>query len=170
MKRSSIAFFLAAIVTALLIHMFVFDSFFVPSTSMVPTLKVGDHMIASKLFGVFGVSRGDIMIFDNPPGDKTANPSITYLVKRVIGLPGETISASGGKVYINGEALSEPYLASPNSTFHLAKIKIPKGDYFMMGDNRRDSYDSRFFGVVPGSLFVGQAVIIYYPFPHFSVL
>ncbi|MDA8262918.1 MAG: signal peptidase I [Actinomycetota bacterium] len=155
---------------AVLIRLFVFQSFFIPSGSMIPTLQIGDRIVVSKLsFDLGGVQRGDIVVFRRPAAD-TVDPGIEDLVKRVVGLPGETIWSSKGHVYIDGKMLSEPYLPPGDLTYHIKRQTIPKGDYFLMGDNRGDSYDSRYFGPVPGSLFIGKVVLRFYPFSRFAVL
>ncbi|HEX3840644.1 MAG TPA: signal peptidase I [Acidimicrobiales bacterium] len=152
---------------------FVAQSFTIPSPSMVPTLQVGNRIIVDKLSYDFdGVHRGDIVVFHRPPLE---NATYNDLVKRVIGLPGETISSLNGSVYINGKRLSEPWLPKTPSSFTGAipsshpefnlpgPVKIPAGDYFVMGDNRTDSADSRFFGPIAGSLIVGRVVAVVWP-------
>ncbi len=159
-----------SVAVAVLIRVFVFQSFFIPSGSMIPTLQVGDRIVVSKLaFDLGSVREGDIVVFRRPAAD-TVDPGIEDLVKRVIGLPGQTIWSSKGHVYINGKMLSEPYLPPGDLTYHLKRQTIPKGEYFLMGDNRGNSYDSRYFGPVPGSLFVGKVVLRFYPFSRFAVL
>ncbi len=166
--RSNIYVIVASLVIATILRVFIVQSFYIPSGSMIPTLKVNDRILVSKLnLAIFGVRRGDIVVFRRPPADKV-DPNIQDLVKRVIGLPGDTISAKNGVVYINGQPLSESYLPKNDPTYNLAPTKVPSGDYFMMGDNRTDSYDSRFFGPVAGSYFVGQVIMIYYPFSHMA--
>lgn len=168
--RPNLIAFGLSITFAILIRLFVFQSFYIPSGSMIPTLMINDRIVVSKVnFALFGVKRGDMVVFVRPAADKV-DPTIKDLVKRVVGLPGETISASHGHVYINGKRLSEPYLPKGDFTYNLPPTKIPPGDYFMMGDNRGNSYDSRFFGPVPGSLFVGQVVLRYYPFNRIAIL
>ncbi|MDA8025555.1 MAG: signal peptidase I [Actinomycetota bacterium] len=164
--RSNLYVILASLFIATTLRLFVIQSFYIPSGSMIPTLQINDRILVSKLnLAFFGVKRGDIIVFKRPPADKV-DPTIQDLVKRVVGLPGDTISAKNGVVYIDGRALSESYLPKNDPTYNLAPTKIPSGDYFMMGDNRTDSYDSRFFGPVPGTLFIGQVVMKYYPLSH----
>ncbi len=135
----------SALAIALLIKTFLFQAFYIPSDSMVPTLKNHDRVIVNKLsYKLHDVHRGDIIVFTSPPN---VDPSVKDLVKRVIGLPGETIEGrADGHIYINGKMLTEKYLPeglAPGPGF--AAIKIPPNSYWVMGDNRPNSRDSRFF-------------------------
>ena len=157
-----------ALVVAVLVRTYVLETFFIPSGSMEPTLMPGDRIVVDKLsFHIHRVYRGDIVVFRRPP----AWPKdYQDLVKRVIGMPGETISASGGNVYIDGRLLREPWLHAGVTTANFAPVQVPAGDYFMMGDNRGDSADSRFYGPVPGKDFVGQVVFRYWPLSRLGSL
>ncbi len=158
-----------AIVVAVGIRTFVVQTFFIPSASMQPTLMVGDRILVDKLsYHLHAVHRGDIVVFATPPGED-AGPDVKDLVKRVIGLPGETISSAGGQVVINGKPLKEPWLVSGTITTGITPQKIPKGEYFVMGDNRSDSQDSRFFGPIHGSLIVGRVVVKIWPVTSFHI-
>lgn len=155
-----------ALLVAVLIRAFVFQTFYIPSTSMYPTLKPGDRIVVYKLDTA--PSPGQIVVFRRPPREDCGGPIVPDLVKRVIGMPGQTIQGKDGAVYINGKRMAEPWLpqktanSSPfTSTF--GPMKIPKGDYFMMGDNRVDSCDSRDWGPLPGSYIVGRAVMRIWP-------
>jgi signal peptidase I len=156
-----------AVVAAILIRSFVLQPFFIPSGSMEPTLKIGDRVLVNKLaYNFHSVHRGDIVVFSRPPNDNS--PGVKDLIKRVIGLPGETISSHNGEVYINGHPLKEPWLpkgeeASPPGGCPLTTLVIPKGDYYVMGDNRADSADSRCFGPLPGHLIIGRAFVRVWP-------
>ena len=157
-----------------LLRTFVVQSFSIPSLSMSPTLQIGDRIIVDKLsYRLHAVHRGDIVVFARPPLE---DQEYADLVKRVIGLPGETISARNGKIYIDGKLLKEPWLPSgpqtytgplpgdPHQQFNMpGPVKIPAGEYYVMGDNREDSEDSRFFGPIPKSLIVGRAVAVAWP-------
>lgn len=154
---------------AILVRTVVFQSYFIPSGSMIPTLEIGDRILVDKLsYDFHAVHRGDVVVFAKPPAD-IGDPTVHDLVKRVIGLPGNRISASGGHIYINGKELKEPYLPSSAPTFDVTPQTIPKGDVFVMGDNRTDSKDSRFFGPIPEKLIVGRVVMIFYPFSQLHV-
>ena len=113
-----------ALIIALLIKTFLFQAFYIPSESMVPTLKIHDRVLVNKLsYQLHSVHRGDIVVFKAPAG---SDPGIDDLVKRVIGLPGETVSGHGGHVYINGKQLNEPYLPKGMYTSDFAPVKIPR--------------------------------------------
>jgi signal peptidase I len=136
---------ISALAIALLIKTFLFQAFYIPSDSMLPTLRTHDRVIVNKLsYKLHPVHRGDIIVFKSPPN---VDPSVKDLVKRVIGLPGETVEGrSDGHIYINGKVLKESYLPAgqgPGPGFAL--LKIPKDSYWVMGDNRPNSRDSRFF-------------------------
>jgi signal peptidase I len=152
-----------AVGVAVAVRTFVVQTFYIPSASMEPTLMVGDRILVDKLsYHLHDVHRGDIVVFGTPPGED-AGPNVKDLVKRVIGLPGERIASAEGKVVINGKPLSEPWLVSGTVTSSIQPQTIPKNEYFVMGDNRSDSQDSRFFGPIPRSLIVGRVVMRIWP-------
>lgn len=137
--RELLIIVISAVVLALLLKSFIVDSRMIPSTSMVPTLEVGDRVVLNKLayLGNKEPERGDIIVFEPP-----AELNETYdLIKRVIGLPGETVYISGGVVYIDGEALEEDYLAE-EPDYEYGPVLVPDDCYFMLGDNRNLSRDS----------------------------
>lgn len=132
------------------------QTFFIPSPSMTPTLQPGDRVIVDKLNGP--VHRGDIIVFHDVPADVGGPP---ILVKRVIGLPGEIISGTGSRVDINGKPLAEPWLPKLSGICAVASrpitaTKIAANHYFVMGDCRGDSDDSRYWGTVPSSDIIGK--------------
>lgn len=162
-----------ALVAALLIKTFAVQAFYIPTPSMWPTLKPGDRVLVNKLsYDLHSVHEGDIIVFRRPPGDTTI--SIDDLIKRVIGLPGDTIFVVNCRMYIDGKLLSQPYLPTgwQNASSQYCTTwppglpnpyTVPKGDYFVMGDNRRDSDDSRYWGPLPGSYIVGRAFVRLWP-------
>ena len=169
-----------AVGLAVLLRTFVVQTFSIPSGSMEPTLNIGDRIVVDKLaYDLHGVGRGDIVVFARPPGEDCAGPPVADLVKRVIGLPGETISLSkNGYVLINGKQLDETWLPesqqgttypgpSQNAYSLGQPYKIPANHYFMMGDNRGDSCDSRFWGPIPKSLMVGKVDLRIWPLSRF---
>jgi len=136
----------------------------VESTSMVPTLHANDYVVVNKLAYKLGQpSRGDIIVFKYPP-----DPTQIPYIKRVIGLPGDQVRISGGKVYINGVLLNEPYLKV--STNQGGEWTVPAGSLFVLGDNRNGSSDSRAWGWVPISDVIGKAEVIYWPPQHWAQL
>jgi signal peptidase I len=168
---------IAVVLCTMLLRAYVIQSFYIPSPSMVPTLQVGDRIMVNKLsYDLHGVHRGDIVVFKRPPLEDQNFPD---LVKRVIGLPGESISTKDGHVYINGVLLNEPWLPPGPSSYTGAlpddqnqeynmpgPVKIPADEYYVMGDNRTDSEDSRYFGPIPKSLIVGRAIAVVWPLSH----
>jgi signal peptidase I len=158
-----------ALGVAVVMRTFVVQTFYIPSGSMEPTLNIGDRILVDKLsYHLHPVHRGDIVVFAKPPNEQL-EPGINDLVKRVIGLPGESISGANGQVYINGKPLAEPWLPKGVVTSNFGPIKIPKNDYFVMGDNRGFSEDSRVFGPISGSLIVGRVVFRIWPLSHITL-
>jgi signal peptidase I len=137
----------------------------VESVSMQPTLFPGDFVIVNKLAYQFShiPRRGDVIVFKYPPDPE----SIPY-IKRVIGLPGDQIHISDGKVYINGQLMMEPYLKV--TTKLGGDWTVPSDQIFVMGDNRNNSSDSRKWGFVPLENIIGRAEVIYLPPQHWSFL
>ena len=133
------------------------------SVSMVPTLKIGDRVLVFRLDR--DPSRGDIVVFDRPPNDPKTNESDPdVLIKRVIGLPGETIDVVDGRVRVDGTALDEDYLPAGTTTVLSEPITVPKGKILVMGDNRLRSLDGRSFGPIDKDLIVGRAIVRIWPF------
>jgi len=164
------AVLLVALGVAVAVRAFVVQTFFIPSASMEPTLLVGDRILVDKLsYHLHGVGRGDIVVFGRPPREP-ATPGVTDLVKRVIGLPGDTISSPDGRVWIDGKPLKEPWLPKGTVTTGIKPQKIPPNEYFVMGDNRGDSQDSRFFGPISKSLIVGRVFFRIWPISRIGFL
>jgi signal peptidase I len=160
------ALILVAVLVAGLFRSFAFETFWIPTSSMVPTLGVNDRVLVQKAFFTWhDVREGDIVVFAHPPLDYCGGPQEGGdLVKRVIALPGQTIYSSGNSIYVNGRLLSEPYLPPDDplgrpiaSSQH--PYRVPAGDFYMMGDNRAISCDSRYWGPVKGSTMVGKVVL-----------
>jgi len=172
---------IAALVIALVLRTFVVGTYSIPSGSMEPTLNINDRILVNKLsYDFHGINRADIVVFSTPKDEHCAGPPVKDLVKRVIGLPGETISLSGGQVYINGKVLSEPWLpvtvrdsTTPgpgDAAYSLAQpFKVPAKDVFVMGDNRTESCDSRYWGPIPESTIVGKVDIRFWPLSRFHI-
>jgi signal peptidase I len=175
-----------AVILALFIRTFVVQAFKIPTGSMENNLLIGDHLLVNKM--VYGpastpierallptgtIKRGDVIVFKYPE-----EPDRDF-IKRVIGLPGETLEVREKKVYINGSPLEEPYvhfLQPPSASSELAEITsfdvrerygpvtVPADQYFMMGDNRDNSQDSRYWGFLPRELVKGKALVIYWSY------
>jgi signal peptidase I len=156
-----------ALLVAFVIKTFLLQAFYIPSLSMAPTLKINDRVLVNKMsYRLHDIHRGDVVVFESVPGDGATKD----LIKRVIGLPGETVESQDGHILINGRVLKEPYLGPSVVTGALEKITIPPGHYWVMGDNRPNSRDSRFFGAIPKSLIIGRAFVRVWPVNAFSLL
>jgi signal peptidase I len=159
----------AALVIAIVIRTFVFQAFYIPSESMVPTLKVGDRVLVNKLsYKLHDPRRGDIVVFKAPPAAETAD--IKDLVKRLVGLPGDTIEGKRGRIYINGRVLSEPYLPDGVKSRTFGPEKVPPDSYFMLGDNRQYSKDSTFFGPIKRNQLIGRVFMRIWPIGRLDFL
>ncbi len=149
---------LPAVLIAILIHLFLAQATRVYGQSMEPTLHTNDRVIVEKISYRFRPpKRGDIVVVK-------LNERSQPLIKRVVGLPGETIAIRGGRVFINGQPLDEPYVQTPTHG-RLPPTRIPAMHYFVLGDNRDASNDSRNFGPVPRESILGRALFRYWP-PH----
>jgi signal peptidase I len=164
LRRTVLEWVGVALVAALLalgIRTFALQAFYVPSPSMVPTLEVGDRILVQKLFfSPADLHTGDIIVFHGPAADAICGPAEDDLVKRVIGLPGETVSSVGETVYVNHKPLREPWLPKNEQLGKpITTQKVPPGEFFVMGDNRPVSCDSRYWGDVPASSIIGRVVL-----------
>jgi signal peptidase I len=133
---------------------------------MLPQLSDGERIFVNKFtYRVSDIRRGDIVVFWYP-----RNPSES-LIKRVIGLPGETVEISSGVVQVNGQRLHEPYVVAQYRDFtSLAPVRVPERSYFVLGDHRNSSNDSRNWGVVPGGNIFGKAFLRYWPISEFGLI
>ncbi len=168
-----------AVVIAFVLKTFVAQAYYIPSGSMEPQLDVGDRVVVSKLaYDLHDPRRGDVVVFTSPEASSSSGddilpvrwakdvlegvglkqPDDDVLIKRVIGLPGETVGGRGGHVFIDGRQLVEPYLPKGLITEDFAPVKVPPGHLWVMGDNRNDSRDSHVFGPIKESSVVGRAI------------
>jgi signal peptidase I len=148
---------LFAFILAFLIKSFILQISYIPTGSMIPTLNNGEAVLVVRIPYYFREPRrGEIIVFKYP-----LNPSQEY-VKRLIGLPGDTIEIKHGNVYVNGELLKEDYVKRKDD-YNYGPIKVPKDSYFVLGDNRPVSVDSRYWGFVPKKNLVGQAILLLWP-------
>jgi signal peptidase I len=184
-----------ALVLATLMKTFLVQAFYIPSESMVPTLKVGDRVLVNRLVYRFrDIGRSDIVVFSDPnplphpeqsmiggalhwlgEGFGLAKPPDEDFIKRVIGLPGETVEMRNGHVFVDGVRLDEPYLEGPSDSRPFGPVTVPAGQLFVLGDNRLNSCDSRFaptdfhscpeggLGYVPIDNVIGEAFAIIWP-------
>jgi signal peptidase I len=152
-----------AAVLAVGIRQFVAEARFIPSDSMVPTLVKDDRLIIDKLSYRFGQpQRGDIVVF-NPTATLEDQKFKDAFIKRVVGLPGERIEVKEGKVFVNDQAIAENYTAElPNYNWKYEGV-IPENSYIVFGDNRNNSYDSHYWGLVPKEKLVGRAIVRFWP-------
>jgi signal peptidase I len=165
----------AALMVAMwfLIRAFLFQSFYIPSPSMTPALEPGDRVLVSKLsYHLHDIHRGDVVVFKRPPRltPAEAGPEVKDLVKRVIGLPGDTVEARNGQMIVNGRILNEPYVAKGAVTSAVAPTHIAANHYWVMGDNRSVSEDSRYFGSISDSLVVGRVFLQVWPVSHIGLV
>ncbi len=170
-----------ALLVAFVIKTFLLQAFYIPSLSMAPTLKENDRVLVNKLsYDLHDVNRGDVVVFESPPNEGSATKD---LIKRVIGLPGETVESRDGQVLINGQVLDEPYLERDVQTRGPMcqvetlpgcqgpeKVVVPADAYFVMGDNRANSRDSRFVGAIPDDLIIGRAFVKVWPVTALGLL
>ena len=148
-----------AVLLALVIRTFVVQAFKIPSGSMLPTLQIGDHILVNKFLYYFqGIRRGDIIVFKFPQ-DETRD-----FIKRVIGMPGDVVRIDQGVVYVNGRRLQESYVPPDyRDRLSMADMKIGQDYYFVLGDHRSSSNDSRNWGPVHRRSVYGKAVFVYWP-------
>jgi len=131
--------------------------------SMVPTLQNGEYVLVNRLAYRNSLpERGDIIVFESP------QVSDLDLIKRVIGLPGDTVRISGGKVWVNDQVLDEPYIAA--APVYNNAWDVPEGNLFVLGDNRNDSSDSHAWGFLPIENVIGKAILIYWPIPEWNLI
>lgn len=155
---------------AWLLREFVFQAYEIPSGSMETTIMTGDVVFAEKLSHRFGSpKRGDIITFNDP------EVSGRILIKRVIATGGQTVNIKGNKVYVDNVQIDEPYTNGlPTKQLASSKVKfpytIPDGEVWVMGDNRTNSQDSRYYGSVPESSIIGHALAVYWPTSDIKLL
>jgi len=172
---------IVALILAFFIRSFVVQAFKIPSGSMLQTLQIGDHLLVTKFaYGVKipftnimvfereGPERGDVIVFDFPE-----DPSKDF-IKRVVAVPGDVIEIREKRVFLNGEELSEPYIQHVDASTSVPRrdnfgpVMVPENKYFVMGDNRDESYDSRFWGFVERNTIAGKALILYWSWENLT--
>ncbi len=159
----------ASLAVALFVRGFLIQAFYIPSESMVPTLVKNDRVLVNKLsYKLHDVHRGDIVVFKAPEGAATAQ--VKDLIKRVVGLPGETIEGRNGGIVIDGKPLDEPYLPPDVRSRDFPPEKVPPNKIYVLGDNRQDSRDSTFFHAIDESSIVGRAFVKIWPLGDLGLL
>ena len=156
-----------SIALALGIRQFVAEARYIPSESMKPTLQINDRLVIEKLSYRFQEpQRGDIVVFWPPSEIVPAGQKRDAFIKRIVGLPGDTVEVSNGEVFINGEVQDENYIQAPPN-YEQTPVTIPDGNYFVLGDNRNASYDSHAWNIaepfVPEDQIIGKAVVRFWP-------
>ncbi len=172
---------LVALLLALVIRTFAVQAYRIPSGSMLETLQIGDQLLVNRLAYGFFVpfkdeplvtwsepQRGDVIVFEYPLDPETD------FIKRVIGVPGDKISMQDKVLYVNGVRAQEPYIQHVDASIYpkrdnFGPVEVPPGKYFVMGDNRDDSKDSRFWGFVDFTAIQGKAMIIYWSLNDWDV-
>ncbi|MBM7555321.1 signal peptidase I [Halanaerobacter jeridensis] len=153
-----------AIVVSIILIIFVVQAFYIPSESMEPTLKPGDRILVNKfIYNFRDPKRQEIIVFNYP-----LEPDRKF-VKRVIATPGDRVKIKEGKVFVNGEQLKEEYVVEDSYT-DFAEVKVPENNYFVLGDNRNNSKDSRYWGFVPEDNIVGHPFIIFWPLNRIKII
>lgn len=144
------------------IRSFVAEARYIPSGSMEPTLQINDRLIIDKIsYNFRQPQRGDIVVFSPTEALKQQNFKDAF-IKRVIGLPGETVEVKGGRVYVNGQALREQYIEE-EPEYSYGPVTVPEDNYLVLGDNRNNSYDSHYWGFVPRKNIIGRAIVRFWP-------
>jgi len=163
--------FMAAVALSLVLRNFVVDVRAVPTPSMVPTIQVNDYVIVDRLFYRMGsLQRGDVIMFTAPDNPELEDYRGRKLVKRLIGLPGETVEIRDGYIWIDGQALNEPYVSAGVTAGEHEPVHVPEGYCFVMGDSRGESLDSRFWGCLEQRLVDGRIWIRHWPLNRFGPL
>lgn len=173
-----------ALVLAIFIRATVAEARYIPSESMVPTLAVKDRLVVEKISNYTGIpKRGEIIVFyppfkDNDMSENFVPKTLRWLgftqnvayIKRVVGLPGETLEVSNGEVFINGKPLDESSYIKEKPFYDYGPIKLKDDELFMMGDNRNNSMDSHVWGPLPVKNIIGHAVLRFWPLNRIGTL
>lgn len=193
---STLAWLGFAVAAVLLVQTFIARPFVIPSESMLPALKPGDRILVGKLRMLWGLpERGQVVVFRPPHGASQAMPRCgdsggmgtkkictqawggqddsTFFVKRIIALAGDRVSMNAGRIILNGKALAEPYVQSlcPDSDRcdFPQTVQVPQGQVLVLGDNRGDSDDGRFWGTIPTGWITGRMIALWWPLDRFSL-
>jgi signal peptidase I len=146
----------------ILMSAFLYEARYIPSGAMLPTLQINDRLLIDKwIYRFQDPQRGDIVVFAPTRTLQQQNFNQAF-IKRIIGLPGDTVEIKGGQVYVNEQPLQEQYIQE-SPKYQFGPVTVPPDSYFMLGDNRNNSYDSHYWGFVPRSKIIGKATKRYWP-------
>lgn len=153
-----------ALIIAVAVRLFVAEPRFIPSPSMVPTLAVGDRLLVEKVsYRFHEPHKGDIVVFEPPPQlQEYGYTASQAFIKRVVGLPGQTVQITQGRVYVDGQPLAEDYILEAPA-YEMPPVEVPDDSLFVMGDNRNDSNDSHVWGFLPAQNVIGRAAVRFWP-------
>jgi len=160
----------------LVVYLFIMQPHQVNGNSMFPNFEDGDYLLTDKVSYALGnPERGDVVVFHAPPSANCPQGTGCDFIKRVIGIPGDTVEIRRGAVYLNGELfedsfIPEDYITRAGNYMMGGSVIVPEGWYFVMGDNRSHSSDSRVWGPVPKNLIVGRGLLRYWPFKKFGLI
>ncbi|AGY59597.1 signal peptidase I [Gloeobacter kilaueensis] len=167
-QRENVQSIAVALILTFTIQTFAAQAFYIPSGSMEPTLLINDRLMVEKIsYDFSSPQRGQIIVFTPPKNGINTNDQ--PFIKRVIGLPGDTVAVHEGKVYINSKPLDEKYIAEPPA-YEMQPVKVPDNMYFVMGDNRNNSFDSHIWGFLPRKNVIGRAVFRFWPLDRLGPL
>lgn len=153
--------------TALIVITFIMRTFFIPSSSMVPTLQIGDFLFVNKfVYRFYQPARHDVVVF-HPP--EVTGIKGRDFIKRIVAVQGDTVEVKNGKLYLNDQPQEELYIAEPLD-YTMEKLTVPEDCLFVMGDNRNNSDDSHMWGFLPKKNLVGKAMVIIFPFNRMGVI
>jgi signal peptidase I len=171
-QRENLQILVIALVLAVLIRIFVAEPRYIPSDSMEPTLLIGDRLVVEKVsYWLHPPQAGDIVVFQPPLQfqEKFGFLPDKAFIKRIIGTPGDVIQVQNGIVYLNQQPLQESYIAEPPA-YQMPAVRVPAGQFFVMGDNRNNSNDSHVWGFLPQQNMIGRAIWRFFPFSRFGNL
>ncbi len=158
-----------AVALAVGIRTFVAEQRYIPSSSMEPTLQINDHLIIEKVtYRIKNPERGDVVVF-RPTEALIEQDFHEAFIKRVIGLPGDTVLVKNGKVFVNNEELKEKYILD-EPDYEYGPVTVPTNQYLVLGDNRNNSYDSHYWGFVPKEKLIGRAIVRVWPINRLGAL
>ncbi|GAB4378721.1 MAG: signal peptidase I [Elainellaceae cyanobacterium] len=170
-QRENLQILAIAIALAAIIRLFIAEPRYIPSDSMMPTLAIGDRLVVEKVsYYLHSPQTGDIVVFDPPAQlQEFGYAPDKAFIKRIIGEPGDVVQVQDQHVYLNGQPLAEDYIAEPPA-YEMPAVRVPEGQFFVMGDNRNNSNDSHVWGYLPQENIIGRAVFRFYPFDRVGLL